>query len=60
MTSDAILVAENIGVRFETPEGPVIAVDDITLQATEARLTDGVVLVQSLAESITRSVTRAQ
>ena len=32
MTSDAILVAENIGVRFETPEGPVIAVDDITLQ----------------------------
>jgi NitT/TauT family transport system ATP-binding protein len=30
--SDAILVAENIGVRFETPEGPVIAVDDITLQ----------------------------
>ena len=32
MTSDAILVAENIGVRFETPEGPVIAVDDISLQ----------------------------
>ncbi len=32
MTSDAILVAENIGVRFETAEGPVIAVDDITLQ----------------------------
>jgi NitT/TauT family transport system ATP-binding protein len=32
MTSDAVLVAENIGVRFETPEGPVIAVDDITLQ----------------------------
>ena len=32
MTSDAILVAENIGVRFETPEGPVVAVDDITLQ----------------------------
>ena len=32
MTSDAILVAQNIGVRFETPEGPVIAVDDVTLQ----------------------------
>jgi NitT/TauT family transport system ATP-binding protein len=32
MTGDAILVADNIGVRFETPEGPVIAVDDITLQ----------------------------
>jgi NitT/TauT family transport system ATP-binding protein len=32
MTSDAILVAENIGVRFETPEGPVIAVDDVSLQ----------------------------
>jgi NitT/TauT family transport system ATP-binding protein len=32
MTSDAILVADNIGVRFETPEGPVIAVDDISLQ----------------------------
>ncbi len=32
MTGDAILVAENIGVRFETPEGPVIAVDDISLQ----------------------------
>jgi NitT/TauT family transport system ATP-binding protein len=32
MTSEAILVAQNIGVRFETPEGPVIAVDDVTLQ----------------------------
>ena len=32
MTSDAILVAENIGVRFETAEGPVIAVDDMTLE----------------------------
>ncbi len=32
MTSGAILVAQNIGVRFETPEGPVIAVDDVTLQ----------------------------
>ena len=32
MTSDAILVAKNIGVRFETPEGPVIAVDDVTLE----------------------------
>jgi NitT/TauT family transport system ATP-binding protein len=32
MTSDAILVAENIGVRFETAEGPVIAVDDMTVQ----------------------------
>jgi NitT/TauT family transport system ATP-binding protein len=31
MAANDILVAENIGVRFETPEGPVVAVDDVTL-----------------------------
>jgi len=30
--SDAILVADNIIVRFETAEGPVIAVDDVSFQ----------------------------
>ncbi len=29
---EAILVAEDIGVRFETQEGPVIAVDDISFK----------------------------
>ena len=29
---DAILVAEGIGVQFETAEGPVIAVDDVSLK----------------------------
>jgi NitT/TauT family transport system ATP-binding protein len=31
MPADAILVADKIGVRFETAEGPVVAVDDVTL-----------------------------
>jgi NitT/TauT family transport system ATP-binding protein len=31
-TNDAILVADDIGVRFETAEGPVIAVDDISFK----------------------------
>jgi NitT/TauT family transport system ATP-binding protein len=36
MTSAAaILVADNIGVRFETAEGPVIAVDDVTLNVRD-------------------------
>src|SRR5665647_3134752 len=29
---DAILVADDIGVRFETAEGPVIAVDDVSFK----------------------------
>ena len=29
-SNDAILMADNIVVRFETPEGPVIAVDDVS------------------------------
>src|SRR3990172_5392697 len=29
---DAILVADDICVRFETPEGPVIAVDDVSFK----------------------------
>src|SRR5689334_16354883 len=29
--TDTILRAENIGVRFDTSEGPVVAVDDLTL-----------------------------
>src|ERR1700693_5476328 len=29
---DAILVADDIGVRFETQEGPVIAVDDVSFK----------------------------
>ena len=31
-TDDAILVADDIGVRFETAEGPVIAVDDVSFK----------------------------
>jgi NitT/TauT family transport system ATP-binding protein len=31
-TADAILVADSIAVRFETAEGPVIAVDDVSFQ----------------------------
>jgi len=31
-SDDAILVADDIGVRFETQEGPVIAVDDISFK----------------------------
>src|SRR6476646_780927 len=27
--ADAILVADNIGVRFATPEGPITAVDEV-------------------------------
>ena len=30
--NDAILVADDIGVRFETDEGPVIAVDDVSFK----------------------------
>jgi NitT/TauT family transport system ATP-binding protein len=30
LTDDAILVADNISVRFETTEGPVVAVDDVS------------------------------
>ncbi len=29
--NDAILVADNIAVRFETPDGPITAVDDVSL-----------------------------
>ncbi len=32
LTDDAILVADDIGVRFETAEGPVIAVDDVSFK----------------------------
>ena len=31
-TNDAILVADDIVVRFETPEGPIIAVDNVSLK----------------------------
>ncbi len=31
-TDDAILVVDNIVVRFETPEGPIVAVDDVSLK----------------------------
>jgi NitT/TauT family transport system ATP-binding protein len=31
-SGDAILVVDDISVRFETPEGPVVAVDDVSLQ----------------------------
>src|SRR6185503_17260984 len=30
--NDAILVADNIIVRFDTPEGPITAVDDVSLK----------------------------
>jgi len=33
--ADTILRAENIGVRFETSEGPVFAVDDLTLDVRQ-------------------------
>jgi NitT/TauT family transport system ATP-binding protein len=33
--TDAILIADNIGVRFETAEGPVVAVDDVTLNVRD-------------------------
>src|SRR4029079_11029468 len=33
--ADTILKAENIGVRFETPEGAVVAVDDLTLDVRQ-------------------------
>jgi NitT/TauT family transport system ATP-binding protein len=32
--SDPILTVENIAVRFETPDGPVIAVDDVSFNVT--------------------------
>ena len=31
-TNDAILVADDIVVRFETPEGPIIAVDNVSFK----------------------------
>jgi NitT/TauT family transport system ATP-binding protein len=31
-SSDAILVADDIAVRFETPEGPITAVDNVSFQ----------------------------
>jgi NitT/TauT family transport system ATP-binding protein len=31
-SGDAILVVDDISVRFETPEGPVVAVDDVSLK----------------------------
>jgi len=34
-TNDAILVADDIGVRFETEEGPVIAVDDVSFKVKQ-------------------------
>ena len=33
--ADTILHAENIGVRFETSEGPIVAVDDLTLDVRQ-------------------------
>ena len=33
--ADSILRAENIGMRFETSEGPVVAVDDLTLDVRQ-------------------------
>jgi NitT/TauT family transport system ATP-binding protein len=33
--NDAILVVDDISVRFETPEGPVIAVDNVSLNVRE-------------------------
>ena len=30
--NDAILVADDIVVRFETPEGPITAVDNVSLR----------------------------
>ena len=33
--ADTILRAENIGMRFETSEGPVVAVDDLTLDVKQ-------------------------
>ena len=30
--NDAILVADSIVVRFDTPEGPITAVDDVSLK----------------------------
>jgi len=35
MPDNAILTANGISVRFETPEGPVVAVDDVSLQVRD-------------------------
>jgi len=34
-SDDAILIADDIGVRFETQEGPVIAVDDVSFKVKQ-------------------------